>query len=101
MACPLCVWWPAARASDPLLPFCPVGEDSTTLSSTVSSQQGSRSIHSSLGQGLPGAGWNWGRARLSQVASPSPGSGTSLLDPEYPKDSPTARLVASSRCSIF
>ena len=32
VACSLCVWWPAARASNPPSTLCPVfGEDSTTL----------------------------------------------------------------------
>ena len=74
MACPLCVWWPAARASNPPFTLCPVGEDSTTLR-TVQLNSFLRRVHGPFTHPwgwLPGAGWNWGRALLSQVASPSP-----------------------------
>ena len=70
VACSLCVWWPAARGSDPPFTLCPLGEDSTTLTVTAAQQFPPR-VHSLI----PGAGCHLlGRAggvllRHRQVAS--------------------------------
>ena len=91
VACSLCVWWPAARGSDPPFTLCPPGEDSTTLTVTAAQQFPPR-VHGPFTHPwgwLPSAGSSWGRP-------PPPQTGCLPV-----LDRPSARLQARTRCSIF
>ena len=102
VACPLCVWWPAARASNPPFTLCPVGEDSTTLRTVqLNSFLRGFTVHSLIpGAGcqvLAGTGGVLFCHRLPPPVLSTTGSATSVLG----QDSPSARLPATSRCSVF
>ena len=89
VACPLCVWWPAARASNPPFTLCPVGEDSTTLRTVqLNSFLRGFTVHSLIpGAGcqvLAGTGGVLFCHRLPPTVLSTTGSGTSVL-PRIPQ----------------